>query len=106
MPVILNKASLAYPCEGGFVITDWSLAATAAAASTFAAVIAAVDNGDNASHEPFHATVRRAFQGRCFALIQAKSNGVKTNEATNHITVEASAPGLTPASISIQLHAD
>ena len=35
--------------------------------------IAAVDSGDNADHDPFQSTKRRAFQGSCVALI--KSSG-------------------------------
>jgi beta-galactosidase len=50
-------------------------------------VIAAVDNGDNASHEPFQANSRRAFQGECVAFVRAT--------ATNgEITITASAAGL------------
>jgi beta-galactosidase len=36
--------------------------------------IAAVDSGDNASHEPFQASERRAFEGRCVAYIKAIRN--------------------------------
>ena len=50
-------------------------------------VIAAVDNGDNSSHEPFHASERRAYQGRCYAMVRAVAGSGK-------ITVTASAPGL------------
>jgi beta-galactosidase len=58
------------------------------------ASILAVDNGDNSSHEPFHATTRRAYQGRCFAIIKSDSAG--------YITVEASAQGLASASTKLQ----
>lgn len=57
-------------------------------------VIAAVDSGDNNSHEPFQATQRRAYQGRCFAMLKAKSGSGK-------ITLTASARGLVRNSISI-----
>ena len=57
-------------------------------------VIAAVDNGDNSSTEAFQATQRHAFLGHCFAIIRATA-------ATGPITLTASAPGRTPATISI-----
>jgi beta-galactosidase len=57
-------------------------------------IIAAVDNGDNNSHEPFQSKERKAYQGRCFALIKAAGSG--------HITIAATAPGLTAASTTIQ----
>jgi beta-galactosidase len=34
-------------------------------------VIAAVDNGDVLSHEPFQAEFRSAYQGRCYVWIRA-----------------------------------
>jgi beta-galactosidase len=58
------------------------------------ASILAVDNGDNSSHEPFHATARHAYQGRCFAIIQARSTGT--------ITIDASAEGLASAATKIR----
>ena len=66
-------------------------------------IIAAVDNGNNASHEPFHDSSRRAYQGRCFALVRAKLNAPGSNAARDHFTVEASAPGLASSSVSIQV---
>jgi beta-galactosidase len=57
-------------------------------------VVAAVDSGDHASHEPFHATQRLAFQGRCFALVKASA-------VSGRITLSASAPGLDGASVEI-----
>ena len=57
-------------------------------------VIAAVDSADNNSHEPFQATERRAYQGRCFAMIKAKSGSGK-------ITLTASAEGLAAGDITI-----
>ncbi len=56
--------------------------------------IAAVDSADNASHEPFQATARRAYQGRCFALLKAAA-------PKGRLTLVASAPGLTSGSITI-----
>jgi beta-galactosidase len=57
-------------------------------------VIVAVDNGDNSSHEPFQASERHAFQGRCVAIIRA-------THSSGRITVTASSPGLSGSSISI-----
>jgi beta-galactosidase len=57
-------------------------------------VIAAVDSGDNSSVEPFQASARRAYQGRCYAMIKAAA-------ARGKITLAASAPGLTASSITI-----
>ncbi|MFZ1055022.1 MAG: hypothetical protein WAN79_05050, partial [Opitutaceae bacterium] len=49
--------------------------------------VACVDSADNASHEPFQADARRAYQGRCFAVLRATGpNGT--------IRVSASADGL------------
>jgi beta-galactosidase len=55
--------------------------------------VVAVDSGDNASHEPFQATGRRAFHGRCVAFVRATA-------ASGAITLTASAPGLAPGSIA------
>ena len=57
-------------------------------------VIAAVDSGNNASHEPFQASERKAYQGRCFAMIKASG-------ARGRITLVASAPGLKGSSVTI-----
>ena len=57
-------------------------------------VIAAVDSGNNNSHEPFQASERRAHQGRCFAMLKATA-------ASGRITIKASAPGLKSSSITI-----
>ncbi|HKF54127.1 MAG TPA: glycoside hydrolase family 2 TIM barrel-domain containing protein, partial [Blastocatellia bacterium] len=57
-------------------------------------VIVAVDNGDNSSHEPFQASERHAFQGRCVAIIRA-------TQSSGRITVTASSPGLSGISIRI-----
>jgi beta-galactosidase len=61
---------------------------------TGAGRIAAVDSGNNASHEAFQAGERRAYQGRCFALLKATG-------ASGKITLIASAPGLTSGSITL-----
>ena len=57
-------------------------------------VVAAVDNGDNSSHEKFQASQRHAYQGLSFAMIKAKA-------AHGRITITASSPGLTGASITL-----
>ena len=61
--------------------------------------IAAVDSGDNASHEPFQASERRAYQGRCFALVRATA-------PEGAITVTASAPGLAAASVELRARSE
>jgi beta-galactosidase len=53
-----------------------------------------VDSGDNASHEPFQAAERRAFQGRCFAILKADA-------PRGRIHVTAAAPGLTSGAVTI-----
>jgi beta-galactosidase len=58
-------------------------------------VIAAVDNADNSSHEPFQATERRAFQGECVAFLKATGSSGK-------ITLTATAPGLADGSVAIK----
>ena len=71
---------------------------TASPVITFAisgpGVIAAVDNSDNSSPDPFQASSRKAAQGRCVAFIKAAA-------PSGTITLTASAPGLSPASLSI-----
>ena len=62
-------------------------------------VIAAVDSGDNASHEPFRAAGRRAFQGRCLAILRATA-------PRGTITVTASSPGLAPGRAAIEAGGD
>lgn len=56
-------------------------------------MIAAVDNGDNASHELFQADERRAFRGECVAFVKAAA-------ASGKITLTATAPGLKDGTIS------
>ncbi len=57
--------------------------------------IVAVDNANNASHEPFQAGERHAFQGECVAF-------VKAGDSSGKIVLTASAPGLESGSITIQ----
>lgn len=63
--------------------------------ATGAGSIAAVDNGDIASHEPFQASQRSAYRGRCIAVLKA-------NSPKGKIELTASAAGLTPASLSLE----
>jgi beta-galactosidase len=60
-------------------------------------VIAAVDSGNNSSHEPFQASERKAYQGSCFAMIKASG-------AKGRITLTASAPSLKGTSLTIVAH--
>ncbi len=59
------------------------------------AFIAGVDNGYQASHEPFKANYRKAFNGLCLVIVQ--SNG-----KTGKIKLEATSEGLIPASITLK----
>jgi beta-galactosidase len=61
-------------------------------------VLAAVDSGDHTSHESFQSAQRRAFEGRCVALVKASA-------ASGQITLTASAPGLAGASVAIAARA-
>ncbi len=58
------------------------------------AKVIGVGNGDPTSHESDKGSSRKAFNGLCMALVQS-------SKAAGNITVEASSPGLTPASITI-----
>lgn len=58
-------------------------------------VIAAVDNGNNSSHESYQGNKRKAYKGNCVALIKA-------NAANGKITIKASAAGLGDGSVSIE----
>jgi beta-galactosidase len=57
-------------------------------------IIAAVDNGDNNSHEAYQASERSVFMGRCIAIIKART-------ASGKITVTASSPELISGSVTI-----
>src|SRR6266508_1460448 len=57
-------------------------------------VVAAVDSGNNNSHEQFQAVERKAYQGRCFSLLKAKA-------AAGRITLEATASSLQSKAIII-----
>jgi len=56
--------------------------------------IAGVDNGSQTSHEPFKANYRKAFNGICLVVVQAK-------EKCGNISLEATSEGLKPASVNI-----
>ncbi len=58
-------------------------------------ILLGVGNGNPSSHEPDKASVRRAFNGWCLALIQ-------TSAEAGHITVRAVATGLAPAEVVLQ----
>jgi beta-galactosidase len=55
--------------------------------ATGAGAIAAVDNADNGSHEPFQASQRHAYEGGCIAYVKAKG-------PEGRIKITASSPGL------------
>jgi beta-galactosidase len=59
-----------------------------------AGAIAAVDNADNTSHEPFQAAERHAYQGRCVAFVKAAA-------PDGNILLTATAPGLKSATIAL-----
>jgi beta-galactosidase len=61
-----------------------------------AGVIAAVDNADLSSTEPFAATERWAYKGTCIAIIKA-------NASTGNITVTATADGLQQGNTTINV---
>jgi beta-galactosidase len=56
--------------------------------------IAAVDNADNMSHEPFQGAARSAWEGQCLAVIRATAAG--------RIGITASADGLAGARVEIE----
>ena len=58
------------------------------------ATIAGVDNGNPVSHEPFQAYYRKAFHGKCLAIVKAP----KTKGST---VFKASSEGLAPAEIKL-----
>lgn len=56
--------------------------------------IAAVDSADNADHSPYQDTKRKAFQGKCLALIKA-------NKGSGKITVSARSADLSSNTVTI-----
>ena len=59
-------------------------------------VIAAVDNGNIISHEPYQASERQAYQGKAVAIIKASAE-------TGKITFKAQSEGLEPATIIVNV---
>jgi beta-galactosidase len=57
-----------------------------------------VGNGDPTSHEPDKGSSYKAFNGYCMAIVQS-------TKTAGNITVEATSPGLTPASVTISTKA-
>ncbi|WP_207425247.1 hypothetical protein [Pedobacter sp. SYSU D00535] len=57
--------------------------------------IVGVDNRYQSSHEPFKANYRKAFNGKCLAIVQSTKKSGK-------IKLEATSQGLRPASITIK----
>lgn len=62
--------------------------------ATGSGVIAAVDNADRTSHEPYQVTQRQTYKGWCVALVKAKASA-------GTITIKASTPGLGAGSLTI-----
>ncbi|MBC8081804.1 MAG: glycoside hydrolase family 2 protein, partial [Hymenobacter sp.] len=58
-------------------------------------VVAAVDNGNIASHESYRGLTRQVYQGQCIAILKAQSPGGK-------ITLKASSPGLTDGTVTLE----
>ena len=58
--------------------------------------IAAVDSGDNLSHESFQADMRHACQGQCIAILKATA-------PAGQIRLTASAPGLASATLILEV---
>jgi beta-galactosidase len=63
---------------------------------TGAGMIAAVDNGDNSSTEPYHAKERWTYKGTCIALVKANSNSGK-------ITVRATGDDVEEGVVTIEV---
>ncbi len=57
--------------------------------------IIAVDNADNSSHEPFQASERHAWEGRCIAVVR----GTKAN---SRFKLTATSPGLAAANLTVE----
>src|SRR5271165_827167 len=62
--------------------------------ATGAGTLIGVGNGDPTSHESDIGSARKAFSGLCMAIVQS-------TKQPGQITMEASSPGLTPASVAI-----
>ncbi len=75
-------------CPGAENVIDFKI--------TGPGIIAAVDNGNIASHESYRGSQRKAFRGTCIAIIKATATNGK-------ITVQASAAGLAKADLSLDI---
>ena len=64
-------------------------------------IIAAVDNGDCTSIEPFQATQRSVYQGVCFAMVKVSGPVGMKKGSPNKIVVTAQADGLEVGTIEI-----
>ena len=60
------------------------------------AFIAGVDNGNPVSHEPFKASFRKAFHGKCLVVIQSKTN-------KGQVILTASSEGIESATTTLTL---
>jgi beta-galactosidase len=58
--------------------------------------IAGVDNGFQASLEPFKADTRKAYNGMCLVIVQSKTNSGK-------VKIEATSEGLKEASVEVDV---
>ena len=58
--------------------------------------IVATDNGDATSFESFQAPSRRAYNGKCLAIVRTRPGGA------GEITVRAESEGLQPADVVVQ----
>jgi beta-galactosidase len=54
-----------------------------------------VDNGNQASHEPFRASRRKSFHGLCLAII-------RSTEKSGTIFFKAESEGLEPATLTLK----
>ncbi|WP_345953785.1 glycoside hydrolase family 2 TIM barrel-domain containing protein [Mucilaginibacter sp. PAMB04168] len=63
------------------------------------AEIAAVDNGNVASHESYQGGARKAYQGHCMALVKGNNQTLKTGP----VTLKATMAGLPEAAITLQI---
>ena len=61
------------------------------------AFIASVDNGDPTSHEPFKASYRRAFNGKCLAIVQ-------TGYKPETVNFTATSEGLESATVTLEIN--
>jgi beta-galactosidase len=95
--VSTDQDDVAY-VQATIVDSDGAIVTTASNPVTFeltgsAASIIAVDSGSIVG-ESFRGTLRNAYQGRCFAIVQGTVSGT--------VSVAASSPGLAGASVTIQ----